>query len=147
LDLEDALQRHHNLREIFNSLHGLACSGAEWRILPYIPLQGGCLPADVHLLAAGVFAAIVHNLRMLLCLADWRKGQPSEAILDSLTLPSTSDSSGHADHDGQGRRRGWKAYAAVDTLGHLLALHITPPDAQDRAQVEALAAAVQEATG
>jgi transposase len=38
-------------------------------------------------------------------------------------------------------------HAAVDTLGHLLALHVTPVDAQEREHVAALAAAVQEATG
>jgi transposase len=38
------------------------------------------------------------------------------------------------------------ACAAVDTLGHLLALHVTAADEQDRAQVEELAKAVQEAT-
>lgn len=38
-------------------------------------------------------------------------------------------------------------HAAVDTLGHLLALRVTPASAQDRAQVAALAAAVQAATG
>jgi transposase len=36
---------------------------------------------------------------------------------------------------------------AVDTLGHLLALHITPANESDRAQVGQLAKAVQEATG
>ncbi len=36
---------------------------------------------------------------------------------------------------------------AVDTLGDLLALLVTPANAQDRAQVAALAAAVQEVTG
>ena len=38
-------------------------------------------------------------------------------------------------------------HAAVDTLGHLLALHVTAADAQDRAQVATLAADVQTATG
>ena len=38
-------------------------------------------------------------------------------------------------------------HLAVDTLGHLLALLVTPADAQDRAQVAALAQAVQAATG
>lgn len=38
-------------------------------------------------------------------------------------------------------------HAAVDTLGHLLALHVTPAHDQDRAQVAELAAAVQAATG
>ena len=36
---------------------------------------------------------------------------------------------------------------AVDTLGHLLALHVTPAHEQDRAQVGQLAQQVQEATG
>lgn len=35
---------------------------------------------------------------------------------------------------------------AVDTLGHLLALHVTPANEQDRAQVAELAKAVQQAT-
>jgi transposase len=38
-------------------------------------------------------------------------------------------------------------HAAVDTLGHLLALHVTPANEQDREQVEKLVEAVQEATG
>jgi transposase len=36
---------------------------------------------------------------------------------------------------------------AVDTLGHLLALHVTAADEQDRTQVARLAADVQAATG
>ncbi len=35
----------------------------------------------------------------------------------------------------------------MDTLGHLLALHVTPANEQKRAQVAILAAAVQEETG
>lgn len=38
-------------------------------------------------------------------------------------------------------------HLVVDTLGHLLALHITPANEQDRAQVGKLAEAVQEVTG
>ncbi len=36
---------------------------------------------------------------------------------------------------------------AVDTLGHLLAMYVTPANEQERAQVEELAKAVQEVTG
>jgi transposase len=36
---------------------------------------------------------------------------------------------------------------AVDTLSHLLAVHVTPANVDDRAEVGKLAAAVQEATG
>jgi hypothetical protein len=37
--------------------------------------------------------------------------------------------------------------AVVDTLGHLLALHVTTADEHDRDQVGELASAVQEVTG
>jgi transposase len=36
---------------------------------------------------------------------------------------------------------------AVDTLGHLLALHVTPADRDDRAEVGRLAEAIQDVTG
>lgn len=36
---------------------------------------------------------------------------------------------------------------AVDTLGHLLALHVTPADEQERIYVKHLAEQVQEVTG
>jgi transposase len=52
-----------------------------------------------------------------------------------------------AGYHGAKRRKGSKVHAAVDTLGHLLVLHVTAADEQDRAQVEKLAEAVQEMTG
>ena len=55
-------------------------------------------------------------------------------ILDSRTLQSTPESGARAGYDGAKRRKGSKVHAAVDTLGHLLALHVTPADGQDRAQ-------------
>ena len=36
---------------------------------------------------------------------------------------------------------------AVDTLGHLLAVHVTPADERERAQVQRLSEDVQQATG
>ena len=52
-----------------------------------------------------------------------------------------------AAYDGAKRRKGNKAHMAVDTLGHLLALHVTAADEQDRANMGRLAAAVQEVPG
>jgi len=45
---------------------------------------------------AGVFEAMVHDLRTLLRLAQGRKAQPSAVILDSRTLQSTPESGGRA---------------------------------------------------
>jgi transposase len=44
-------------------------------------------------------------------------------------------------------KRGSKVHAAVDTLGHLLALKVTAANEQERAQLGAVLAEVQEATG
>ncbi len=44
------------------------------------------------------------------------------------------------------RRKGSKIHMAVDTLGDLLALHVTAANEQDRAQVDELAQQVQAAT-
>src|SRR6266567_8055921 len=97
-------------------------------------------------LKAGVFEAIVNDLRALLRLAQGRNEQPSATIFDSRTLPSSPESGHRAGYDGAKRRKGSKVHLAVETLGHLLALHITSADEQDRAQVGELAAAVQEVT-
>ncbi len=67
--------------------------------------------------------------------------------MDSRTLRSSPESGHRAGYDGAKRKKGSKVHAAVDALGHLLALHVTPATEQDRAQVETLATAVQEATG
>jgi len=90
---------------------------------------------------------MVEDLRMLLREFAGRKSQPTAMILDSRTLQSTPESGARGGYDGAKRRKGSKVHAAVDTLGHLLALHVTAADEQDRTQVEKLAEAVQEITG
>jgi transposase len=145
---EDAPQRTYPLREVFNALRWLVKTGAHWRMLPHdLPAWPAVYQQTRRWLAAGVFEAIVHDLRVLLRLAAGRAPEPTAAIFDSRTMQSTPESGARAGYDGAKRRKGRKLHAAVDTLGHLLALHATPANAQDRAQVEHLAAAVQEATG
>ncbi len=76
-----------------------------------------------------------------------RSPQPRAAIFDSRTLQSSAESGERAGYDGHKRRRGSKVHLAVDTLGQLLALVVSPANEQDRKQVKALAKKVQEATG
>ena len=89
---------------------------------------------------------MVEDLRKLLREYAGRKPQPTAMILDSRTLRSTPESEARAGYDGAKRRKGSKVHAAVDTLGHLFALHVTAADEQDRAQVGVLAEAVQQIT-
>src|SRR4029077_7078826 len=86
-------------------------------------------------------------LRLLLRVAAQREGTPSAVILDSRTVQSTPESGARAGFDGHKKRKGSKLHAAVDTLGHLLALKVTPANQQDRAQVAELSKAVQAVTG
>jgi hypothetical protein len=89
---------------------------------------------------------MVEDLRKLLREYAGRKPQPTAMILDSRTLRSTPESEARAGYDGAKRHKGSKVHAAVDTLGHLFALHVTAADEQDRAQVGVLAEAVQQIT-
>jgi transposase len=145
---EDAPQREYPLREIFNGLRWLMRAGAPWRMMPNdLPPWEAVYQQTQRWFKADVFEPIVHDLRLILRLAEGRNAQPSAAILDSRTLQSTPESGARAGYDGAKRKRGSKVHLAVDTLGHLLALQVTPANEQDRTQVAALASQVQAVTG
>jgi transposase len=145
---EDVSQRRHALREVFNGVRSIVRTSAHWRMLPHdLPPWPVVYQQMRRWLAAGCFENIVHDLSLLLRLQAERSGQPSAVILDSRTVQSTPESGARAGYDGYKRRKGSKVHAAVDTLGHLLALVATPADQEDRAQVDALAAQVQAVTG
>ena len=145
---EDAPQRRHDPREVFNALRWVVRSGSPWRYVPHeFPPWPAVYQQTRRWMAAGVFEQMAQDLRALLRLAEGRAEEPTAAILDSRTLRSTPESGGRAGYDGHKRTKGSKVHAAVDTLGHLLALKVTPANEQDRAQAGELAEAVQEATG
>ena len=145
---EQAPQRKHALREIFNALRWLVRAGCPWRMMPHdLPPWTAVQQQTQRWLQAGCFEAIAHDLRLLLRLAVQREDAPSAVILDSRTLQSTPESGARAGFDGHKKRKGSKVHAAVDTLGHLLALKVTPANEQDRAQVAELSQAVQAVTG
>jgi transposase len=144
----DAPQRTHDLRAVFNALRWIVRAGAPWRLLPHdFPRWEAVYQQTQRWLAAGSFEAIVHDLRALLRVAAGRDAQPTAVIFDGRTLQSTPESGARAGYDGHKRKRGSKTHIAVDTLGHLLALLVTPANDQERAQVAQLAQQVQAVTG
>jgi transposase len=145
---EDAPQRNHDLREVFNGLRWIVRTGSAWRYMPHdLPPWEATYQQTRRWLSAGVFQAMVHDLRVLLRLSEGRMSDPAAAILDSRTLRSTPESGSRGGYDGAKRKKGSKVHAAVDTLGHLLALFVSPANEQERAWVGELARDVQEATG
>jgi transposase len=145
---QDAPQRDYSLRELFNALRYLVKTGCQWRFVPHdLPPWTAVYQQARRWLQAGVFEQITHDLRMMVRLVAQREAQPSATVLDGRTLQSTPESGGRAGYDGAKKKKGSKVHAAVDTLGNLLALTVTPADEQERAQVAQLAAKVQEVTG
>jgi len=144
---EDAPQRKYPLRAVFNALRYFVKTGCHWRYLPHeFPPWPVVYQQARRWMEAKVFEQIAHELRIVLRLVDGRNEQPSAAIFDARTMQSTPESGGRAGFDGHKKKKGSKVHIAVDTLGNLLALKVTPANEQDRAQVAELAAKVQKAT-
>ena len=137
LRTEDAGRRRHDLCEVLDALRRLVRTGSPWHAV---------YDRSRRWPAAGRFEAIAHDLRTVLRIADGRDTAPTAAIVDSRPLQSSPESGGRAGHDGYNRKHGSKAHLAVDTMGRLLAVHVTPADEQDRALVARLCEEMHEAT-
>ncbi len=145
---EEAPQRQHSLREVFNGLRYIVRTGMQWRYMPNdLPPWHTVYQQTQRWVRAGVFEALVSDLRRLLREIAGRSPEPSAAIFDGRTLQSSPESGERAGYDGYKRRKGSKVHLAVDTLGQLLAAIVTPANEQERSQVADLAAKVQEVTG
>jgi transposase len=143
-----APQRTHDLRQVFNALRYMVRNGCRWRALPNdLPPWEAVYQQGQRWMKAGCFEAMAHDLRQWMRLALERNPQPTTTILDGRTMQSTPESGARSGYDGYKRRKGSKVHMAVDTLGHLLALTVTPADAQERSQVAPLAEQIQQATG
>lgn len=144
---EDAPQREHELRDVFNALRWICKSGAPWRYMPGdFPPWHTVYQQTQRWLKAGVFQAMVHDLRELARQLKGKKPTPTATILDARTLQSTPESGSRAGFDGHKKRKGSKTHIAVDTLGNLLSVIVTPANEQDRSQVDTLLEEVQEIT-
>jgi transposase len=145
---EDAPQREYDLREVFNGMRYVVRGGQAWRMLPNdLPPWSIVYQQAQRWIAAGVFEAMTQDLRRILRVLEGRHEEPSAAVFDSRTLQSTPESGRRAGYDGAKRKKGSKVHMAVDTLGHLLSLHVTAASEQDREQVGKLAKDVQKQTG
>lgn len=145
---EDAPQREYSMKAMFNAVRYMVRAGCPWRMIPHdLPPWSTVHQQAQRWIQAGCFEAMAHDLRKLLRVLAERAAQPSAVILDGRTLQSTPESGERAGYDGYKRKKGSKVHIAVDTLGHLLALKVTPANEQERAQVGDLVTAVQRVTG
>ncbi len=144
---EDAAPRLDALRELSDAVRWMVKAGCPWRLLPNdLPPWMAVHQQAERWRKAGCFAALVHDLRELPRLLHERSPRPTAAIFDGRTLQSGPKGGGRAGYDGYKRKQGSKVHVAVDTLGHLLAVLVTPASEQERVQVDELAQQAQKAT-
>ena len=145
---EDAPQRAYDLRDLFNAVRYVVKTGCQWRFLPHdFPPWAAVYQQARRWLHSGAFERIAHDLRVIARFLEGRDDQPTGVVLDGRTLQSTPESGSRAGYDGAKKKKGSKVHVAVDTLGNLLALRVTPANEQERAQVAELGRALQELTG
>jgi transposase len=145
---EDAPQRVHSLREVLNGLRYALRAGGAWRMMPNdLPPWHAIHRQAQRWIKAGCFEHAAHDLREILRLKEGKNAAPTAAILDGRVLRSTPESGHRAGYSGAKRTKGSKVHLAVDTLGCLLAVFVTPADVDERKAVADLAKRVQEETG
>jgi transposase len=120
------------LRRIIDALLYIAKSGCQWSMLPrsFPPHK-----TVYHVFAAwnrgGIMAAIHDRLRAHARNQAGRRSRATAAIIDSQTVRSAGLAA-EAGYDAGKKTKGRKRFIMVDTLGHVLATHVTPADCPER---------------
>ena len=145
---EDAPQREYTMRGLFNAVRYMNRAGCPWRMIPNdLPPWATVHQQAQRWIQAGCFEAMAHDLREVLRVVAGKTGAAFGGH------PGWTHSAVHArEWPPRGLRwlqaqKGSKVHAAVDTLGHLLALKVTAANEQERAQVGDLVQEVQQVTG
>uniref|UniRef100_UPI0038CFCC50 transposase n=1 Tax=Komagataeibacter europaeus TaxID=33995 RepID=UPI0038CFCC50 len=80
---EDAEQRRHALRELFNGLRYVIRYGIAWRAMPNdLPPWSAVYQQSRRWMEAGCFDALVSDLRAVLRIASGRRADLTAAIID-----------------------------------------------------------------
>ena len=94
---EDAPQRQHSLRALFNAVRYLAKTGCGWRYLPHdLPPWPAVYQQWARWRDNRCFEHLLADLRELARLLAGRQAEPTAVILDSRTLQSTPESGARA---------------------------------------------------
>jgi transposase len=137
---EDAGQRAYPLREAFNGLRYIIKTGVRCRMI--------CRPGQrsTSRRGAGWRGAVSKRCWTTCgrCCARLWAVQRSRAPSSSTPAPCVPRrKAARAGYDGGKRKKGSKLHIAVDTLGNLLALRVTPANADERVEVGPLTRTVQ----
>lgn len=134
-------------RSLINAIFYMVRSGCAWRLLPsdFGPWSTvyGC---HRRWSQDGTWTLVHDTLRDWVRKAADRNAAPTAAIIDSQSV-KTPDQAGERGYDAGKKVSGRKRHVAVDTLGMLLAVMITPASVQDRDAAKSLIKGLVETYG
>ena len=136
-----------NRRSLLNAMFYVVRSGCAWRLLPsdFGPWQ--TVYGYFRIWSQDWTWEFIHNvLRDCVRKAEGRKVAPSAAIVDSQSV-KTPDQAGARGYDAGKKISGRKRHVAVDCLGLILAIMITPAAMQDRIAAQPLIKALVSTYG
>ena len=135
---QDAPQREHPLRDVFDALRWLVKTGAHWRYLPHDFPPWELVYAYFRKWGKdGTWEALVRRLRQGVRQQAGREATPSMACIDSQSVKGTECGGAHG-IDGHKRINGVKRHILVDTMGLLLAVVVTAASVTDAAAAQAV---------
>jgi transposase len=121
-----------DLRQVIDAIFYVVKGGIPWRYLPAdLPPWQTVYGIFRRWKRDHVWAALNDTLRILVRRADGKRSQPTAAILDSQSVKSAGHG-GEVGYDAGKRIKGRKRHLAVDTLGLVLGVLVTPANTTER---------------
>lgn len=136
----------HNLRAVLDAIGYVTRYGIEWRALPIdFPPWQAVFAFFKRWSARGLPRHLVDMLRERIRVAHGRAPLPTAGSIDSQSVKAADTvGAGSRGFDAGKKINGRKRHIAVDTLGLLLAVIVTPASVQDRDGANPLLALLRE---